>query len=147
MLRDYGYSIKGVRINTQVSAIKHNRTSVIGSCLKKYETDKTCITSSMLIKGTTNGDTFLTYLEKVLIPTLTEGQCVILDNARIHKSKLVKELIEEAGCRLLYLPPYSPDYNPIEHLWSALKKNLRTKNTTKDKFDNNLILAISRMYS
>jgi transposase len=146
MLRDYGYSVKGVRIQTQISAIKHNRTSVIGSCSKKYETSKTCFTSSMLVKGTTNGDTFLTYLEKVLIPTLTKGQCVILDNARIHKSTKVKELIEEAGCRLLYLPPYSPDFNPIEHLWSALKKNLRTHNTTKDKFDINLVLAINRMY-
>jgi transposase len=146
MLRDYGYSIKGSRVQTEISAIKHNRTSVIGSCAKKSNDEKTNLTSSMLVKGTTNGDTFLTYLEKVLIPTLTVGQCVILDNARIHKSTRVKELIEEAGCRLLYLPPYSPDFNPIEHLWSALKKNLRTMQTTKDKFDYNLNLAIIRMY-
>lgn len=146
MLRDFGYSIKGVRIQTQISAIKHNRTSIIGSCVKLCDGAKTYITSSMMLKGTTNGDTFLTYLEKVLIPTLTEGQCVILDNARIHKSKLVKELIEEAGCRLLYLPPYSPDFNPIEHLWSALKKNVRSLETTKEKFDTNLNLVINQMY-
>jgi DDE superfamily endonuclease len=131
MLIDYGYSVKGVCIQTQISAVKHNRTSVIGSCSKKYETSKTCITSSMLVKGTTNGDTSLTYLERVLIPILTECQCVILDNTRIHKSTKVKALIEEAGCRMLYLPLYSPDFNPIEHLWSVLKKNLRTHNTTK----------------
>lgn len=146
MLRDYGYSNRGVRIQTNVSAIKHNRTSVIGSCVKLLINAKTHITSSMTIKGTTNGDTFLTYLEKILIPTLTEGQCVILDNARIHKSKLVKELIEEAGCRLLYLPPYSPDFNPIEHLWSALKRNVRSLETTKDKFDINLNLVLNQMY-
>jgi transposase len=147
MLREFGYSLKGVRIIGEISAIKHNRTTVIGSCLKNLTKGKTLITSALTLSGTTNGATFALYLEKVLIPTLTEGQCVVLDNAKIHKTLLVRELIEKAGCRLLYLPPYSPDFNPIEKLWSALKRNLRSLNTNKSEFKENLNVCLNRMYS
>lgn len=136
MLRDYGYAPKGLRIYGKVTAIKHNRTSIIGS--SRTDGNSTKLTTSWKVVGTTNGEVFEKYIEHILLPTLTEGQCIIMDNAKIHKTKRTKELIEEAGCRLLYLPPYSPDLNPIEHLWSALKTNLRTLNTTKDNIQTNL---------
>jgi len=60
-----------------------------------------------------------------LLPTLKKGQTVIMDNASIHKSVQVKQLIEGAGCFLKYLPPYSPDFNPIENYWAVMKNNIK----------------------
>ena len=72
-----------------------------------------------------HGIAFLAYVEHVLIPDLAEGDIVIMDNLASHKVAGVRELIEAAGARLLYLPPYSPDFNPIEMAFSKLKAALR----------------------
>jgi len=79
----------------------------------------------MVVSGATDGAVFLTYLKEVLVAQLWPGAVVVLDNLGAHKVKGVKELIEAAGARLLYLPPYSPDLNPIEMAWSKLKGHLR----------------------
>lgn len=76
-------------------------------------------------KGFTDTKIFLQWIKEHLCPALSKGQYVILDNASFHKSKKVRELIEEVGCHLLYLPPYSPDLNPIEHAWANFKNYLR----------------------
>ncbi len=60
-----------------------------------------------------------------MAPALKPGMVVIIDNARFHKSKKTVELIEAAGCRIIFLPPYSPDFNPIEHFWAAIKNSIR----------------------
>ena len=65
------------------------------------------------------------WVEKFLVPTLKKGQTVIMDNASIHKSKKVEKLIEKAGCVLKFLPPYSPDFNPIENYWAVMKNNVK----------------------
>ena len=80
---------------------------------------------SMCIAGATSGPVFLTYLDRVLIPQLWKGAVVVMDNLSAHKAKAVRERIEAAGARLLYLSPYSPDFNPIEASWSKLKSHLR----------------------
>ena len=59
------------------------------------------------------------------MPALKPGQTVIIDNASFHKSKKIIELIESVGCKVIFLPPYSPDFNPIEHLWAAVKNAIR----------------------
>ena len=69
---------------------------------------------------------FETYVEQVLCPSLNSGQVVVMDNLTAHKAERVKELIEQRSCQLLYLPPYSPDFNPIEEAFSKLKRMLRT---------------------
>jgi len=69
--------------------------------------------------------TFETYLEHVLIPTLEPGMVLIIDNASFHKSEKIMKLILAAGCRILYLPPYSPEFNPIEHYWTAIKTGIK----------------------
>ena len=75
--------------------------------------------------GGTKGETFVSYIEEKLIPTLHEGDIVIMDNMRSHHVKKVAEVLQRAKIRLLYLPPYSPDYNPIEKMWSKMKAILR----------------------
>jgi transposase len=79
----------------------------------------------MTIESPTDGDVFLAYLEQVLCPRLRTGHCVVMDNLAAHKVKGVRQLIEATGARLLYLPPYSPDFNPIEKCWAQLKQYLR----------------------
>ncbi len=69
---------------------------------------------SLTVEGATNREVFEAYLEEVLTPTLRRGQIVVMDNLTAHKGERVKEIIEGRGCELVYLPPYSPDFNPIE---------------------------------
>lgn len=78
------------------------------------------------VDGAVNGDVFAAYLGRVLGPTLGPGDVVVLDNLRVHKVAGLAELVEARGARLLYLPPYSPDFNPIELAFSKLKTGLRT---------------------
>ena len=86
--------------------------------------------------GTANSDLFLYWLETFLLPVLKKGQVVIMDNCSIHKSLKVKELIESVGCRLIYLPPYSPDLNPIENYWAVMKSNIKKiRNNFEDIVD------------
>lgn len=80
---------------------------------------------SMSVEGAVDGKTFESYVEHLLAPKLKRGQIVVMDNLSVHKSKRVKRLIEEAGCELVFLPPYSPDFNPIEEAFSKLKAILR----------------------
>ena len=83
------------------------------------------ISAPMLLEGPMDGEHFLAYIEQVLVPTLTVGDTVIMDNLSSHKMAGVRFAIEAAGARLLYLPPYSPDFNPIEMAFSKLKAILR----------------------
>lgn len=80
----------------------------------------------MTIAEPTDGDIFLAYLEQVLCPQLRPGQVVIMDNLSAHKVDGVCQLIEATGAKLIYLPPYSPDLNPIEQAWSKIKQILRS---------------------
>jgi transposase len=84
------------------------------------------IVAAMTIESATDGDIFLAYLEQVLCPKLKPGDVVVMDNLSAHKVAGVRELIAATGAELLYLPPYSPDFNPIEQAWSKLKQCLRT---------------------
>ena len=83
------------------------------------------ITAPFVLDGPINGDAFTIYVEQVLAPTLKTGDIVVMDNLGSHKSGKVRQLIRNAGARLLFLPPYSPDLNPIEQVFSKLKPLLR----------------------
>jgi transposase len=80
---------------------------------------------SMSIKGSADGEAFALYIEHFLCPKLKDGQLVVMDNLQVHKTKRVRELIEGRGCSLVFLPSYSPDFNPIEEAFSKLKALLR----------------------
>jgi transposase len=75
--------------------------------------------------GALDRSTFETFVEQILVPTLTPGQTVVLDNLSVHKSARARQVIEAAGCRLVFLPTYSPDFNPIEQAFAKLKQRLR----------------------
>ena len=81
--------------------------------------------ATLVIDGAMNGPTFLGYVEQCLAPSLRPGEVVVMDNLSAHKVAGVREAIEAVGCDLWYLPPYSPDLNPIEKLWSKVKAWLR----------------------
>ena len=83
------------------------------------------ITAPWLIDGPIDGQSFLQYVEKVLLPTLTPGDIVIMDNLGSHRGKAVRRAIRAAGARLFFLPKYSPDLNPIEQFFAKLKHWLR----------------------
>ena len=94
--------------------------------------------SSFIFEGTTNTRIYETYVERILVPSLKPGMVIVIDNARFHKSKKTVELIEAVGCKVLFLPPYSPDFNPIEHHWAGLKSAIRkTALNIKDFFERN----------
>ena len=79
----------------------------------------------MCFEGTCNTSLFNTWLKQVLIPNLSPGQVLILDNASFHKSGESQKLVKNAGCKILFLPPYSPDLNPIEKYWANMKAKVR----------------------
>jgi transposase len=83
------------------------------------------IDAPYVLDGPINGQTFTAYVEQCLVPTLKPGDVVIMDNLGSHKSKVVRRAIRAAGARLLFLPPYSPDLNPIEQVFAKLKTLLR----------------------
>ena len=81
--------------------------------------------SSMAVEGATTREVFEAYVEHFLAPTLKPGQLVVMDNLGAHRPKRVREIIEASGCELIYLPPYSPDFNPIEEAFSKVKHIMR----------------------
>ena len=93
----------------------------------------------MTVEGATNKEVFSTYLDDFLCPALRPGQTVVMDNLAVHKSEQVRAKIEARGCRLWFLPAYSPDFNPIEHAFAKLKTFLRK---AKARLQDNLQSAI-----
>ena len=83
------------------------------------------MTAPYVIDGAMDGPSFLAYVEQVLAPTLSKGDIVFMDNVRTHKVDGVRQAIEAKGAKLRYLPPYSPDFNPIENAYSKLKTAMR----------------------
>ena len=119
-----GWGLKGERLHHMKPGERSQRISIIGSL------NNNNFIAPLVFEGYTNSSVFVTYLKKVLVPVLKKGQTIVMDNAAFHKSSDVKKTIEDAGCFLKYLPPYSPDLNPIEHHWHALKNSFR-KNLKK----------------
>lgn len=120
MTRRYGRAPRGERIGEGTPAGHWRTLTLLGALTLEG------MLASMTIESPADGDVFLAFLEQVLCPRLQPGQFVILDNLGAHKVTGVRELIEGRGAHLLYLPPYSPDFNPIEQAWSKIKHQLRT---------------------
>jgi transposase len=119
MTRRYGRAPRGQRL---VAPVPHGHwktsTFVAALCTRG-------LTAPLVVDGAMNGEIFLAYVEQVLAPTLATGDIVVLDNLSSHKVAGVREAIEARGARMVYLPPYSPDLNPIEQAFAKLKALLR----------------------
>jgi transposase len=121
MVRLYGRSKRGTRL-VDTSPHGHWKTSTFIAGLRADG-----VVAPAVFDGAINGDLFLDYVEQVLVPTLTHGDIVVMDNLSSHKKPAVREAIEATGAALRFLPPYSPDLNPIEMLFAKLKALLRAK--------------------
>ena len=123
----------------EISGKRFARQSVISALFKGK------FLSPMCFDGTCDTVLFNTWLKKVLIPNLIPGQVLILDNASFHKSAESQRLVRAAGCEILFLPPYSPDLNPIEKYWANMKAKVRELLPKEQTFTSALDNAILSM--
>jgi transposase len=112
----------------EIKGNKYQRVSMIAAQCNK------AILAPMVFKGTCDARVFNGWVETQLLPVLKAGQVVVMDNYSIHKTKETQRLIESVGCKILFLPPYSPDLNPIENTWAIIKGRIRTLQKTCTDF-------------
>jgi transposase len=115
----YGWALRGERAWGQAPTNRGKNTTLLAALTPEG------LLAAMTVEGAANTEAFLTYLDELLCPALRPGQTVLMDNLRVHKADAVRERIEACGCRLVFLPRYSPDFNPIEGAFSKLKAFLR----------------------
>lgn len=120
MTRPRGRALRGVRLSAKVPH-GHWKTTTFLAALRDSG-----LTAPLVVDGAINGELFLAYVRQHLVPTLRRGDLVIMDNLSAHKVAGVREAIESAGARVCYLPPYSPDLNPIELVFSKFKWLVRS---------------------
>ncbi len=122
----YGWNEKGQRYHALKSGRRQGRVNMIAALCNRI------LMAPFTFEGSCNRSVFEIWLETCLIPVLKPGQVVVMDNATFHKGGRIEQLIQQAGCELLYLPAYSPDFNKIEQCWSWLKSRIRKQ---LDQFD------------
>ena len=120
LTRTRGRSPRGKRLKG-FAPLGHWHTTTMISAI-----DLAGVRASMVLDGPTDTEAFCVYIEQVLVPTLRGGEIVVMDNLQPHKHPRVGQAIEAAGATRVYLPPYSPDFNPIEPMWSKVKQSLRS---------------------
>lgn len=114
--KDRGWGKKSEKLIAKKSGKYYERTNIIAGLVNNKSI------APMVFNSSCNTDLFNNWIEHFLIKELKPGQVVIMDNASFHKSQKTKELIESVGCKLIFLPPYSPDLNPIEKFWANMKR-------------------------
>ena len=115
-----GRSRRGVRVVDRVPHGHWKLLTILGAIGVEG------VLTAATIDATTDASVFEAFIREALVPALRPGQVVVMDNLAAHKVAAVRRLIENAGCRVIYLPPYSPDFSPIEPMWSKLKQALRS---------------------
>ena len=132
LYREYGYSPKGVPIIGKISGKKFKRTNIVAA---KNESG---IVAPMVYGGTTDSVLFECWFEDMLLKSIPKYSVIVLDNATFHRKKRLRELAGKAECDVVFLPPYSPELNPIENFWAWLKARMRKILPTFDSFDDAL---------
>jgi transposase len=138
MTRLRGRARRGQRVIDHAPHGHWSTTTMIGS----IRLDGT--TSCLAVEGATTSEVWRAYVRQVLCPTLRSGDIVIVDNLSAHKDRPSQRLIEACDAQLLFLPPYSPDFNPIENMWSKVKAHLRG---AKARTYNNLVKVIGQAFA
>jgi transposase len=137
MTRIYGRRADGRRIHEATPGAHWKILTILGAMGMRG------ITAAMTIEEATDADIFLAYIEEILCPTLQAGDVVVMDNLSSHKVSRVSKLIAAQGAEVLYLPPYSPDLNPIQKAWSKIKQYLRsTRARSKEDLDSAITEAL-----
>lgn len=137
MIRRYGRARHGARVHDAVPKNFGRNVTILGALSCQG------LDAVMTVDGATDTTVFQAYITRVLVPTLAPDDIVIMDNLSAHKVAGINEAIEATGATLLYLPPYSPDFSPIENCWSKLKAILRkVKARTRDALDDALKQSI-----
>lgn len=137
--REHGRSARDIPVIGEISGKRFGRQSVI-SALKAKK-----FLAPMCFEGTCDTNLFKVWLRQELLPNITPGHVLILDNASFHKSIEIRNLVESYGCQILYLPPYSPDLNPIETYWANMKVKIREILPTVSSLSAAMDLAILSM--
>jgi len=127
MTRTHGWHRRGAPLHAKVPH-GHWRTMTFLAALRHDR-----ITAPCVIDGPINGESFKVYVEQFLLPTLQPGDIVVMDNLGSHKGGAIRRLIRAAGARLFFLPPYSPDLNPIEQVFAKLKTLLRKADDARQR--------------
>lgn len=115
-----GRAPRGVRLRSSVPHGHWKLLTIIAAMTLRG------VQASMTIDAATDTEVFAAFVEQVLVPTLRPGQVLVMDNLAAHKVGWIVEMVERAGCRVVFLPPYSPDFSPIELMWSKVKQLLRS---------------------
>jgi transposase len=118
---DYAWNERGQRFPALKSGRREGRVNMIAALCSSN------LIAPFTVVGACNRTVFETWLASCLLPLLNPGQVVVMDNATFHKGGRIEQLLQAVGCQVLYLPPYSPDLNPIEQCWSWLKSRIRKK--------------------
>lgn len=136
--REYGRSKRGTQVIGVVSGRKFKRTSIVAGKMGRT------LISPLSYSGTMTGVFFEEWFETRLIPALPAHSAIVMDNASFHRKKKLRAIVELYGHRLLFLPPYSPELNPIEKFWAWLKRKLREIISSFPSFDAALRAAFER---
>ena len=130
MKKDRGWKLRGKRLYDDKKGQRKylKRITVISA----YSNQTKKLIAPFYFEGNTNSEMFNLWIKEVLLPKLKPNQTIIMDNAAFHKNKITQELIESKQCQLLYLPPYSPDFNPIEQKWGHVKNQVKK---IRDQFE------------
>jgi transposase len=140
MTRRYGRAVPGKRVHDAVPKNFGRNVSILGS-LSCYGME-----AVMTVDGAVDAEVFRAYVRHVLVPTLRPGDIVVMDNLSVHKVHGINAMVTAAGAQLIYLPPYSPDWSPIEPCWSKIKARLRgMKARSREALDLALTHIIQRI--
>jgi len=120
MLRLYGRAGKGTRCHDKAPAGRWEAVTVLSSIRLDGKTE------SLMFEGAVDGKMYEAYIEQILGPSLRPGDIVVMDNLRAHKSQAAQKFVESRSAKYMFLPAYSPDFNPIEKMWSKVKQILRS---------------------
>lgn len=119
LYREYAWSARGETVYGLISGRKYQRTGIVAAQMGKE------IIAPLQYNGTMDGVLFELWFEQCLLPALPEQSFIVMDNAAFHRKSRLYSLVQNTGHTLVFLPPYSPELNPIEHFWSWLKRQLR----------------------
>ena len=136
--REYGYAPRGEKVIESVCGRKFQRTNIVAAKMGDR------IIAPMQYNGTTDAPLFEYWFKQCLLPCLPENTVIIMDNASFHSKKRLNEIAQKHNQRIIFLPPYSPELNPIENFWNTLKRWLKMNVSRFDSFDDAISAAFQR---